>query len=64
MHLSCNNYPSPLKIGLILAMLSILATLSSSQNVSYAPPPPINFTLLVQLNRSAQESAFIGSKRL
>jgi hypothetical protein len=64
MCLSSNKHPSPLKIGLTLAMLSILATLSSSQNVSYAPPPPINFTLLVQLNRSAQESAFIGSKRL
>jgi hypothetical protein len=64
MILTLNSHLSPLKIGVILAIFSILVTLTTTQNINYAPPPAVNFTLLLQLNQSTQESVFIGSKRL
>jgi hypothetical protein len=52
------------KRSFITMILISLICLATSASVTYAPPPAVNFTQLVQLNYSAQGSTFIGSKRL
>ena len=49
-----------------LFIVALIATLSvsSSFDLPYAPPPTVNVTKILKLNKSAQESRFIGSKRL
>jgi hypothetical protein len=61
---SLSHHHFPLKRSLFLAVLCILASFGTSANITYAPPPPVNFTQVVQLNNSAQGSMFIGSKRI
>ena len=50
--------------NLFMVALVAILSLSSSFDLPYAPPPTVNVTQIIKLNKSAQESRFIGSKRL